>query len=81
MYRTRAACRYRDVTLILAVLGLALGCGESVLVARELDQLEPDAGVLSSAAGSRKKQAINAERARIRARSSAGDHGADSKKR
>lgn len=79
MYWLRATGRSRERVLIIAVLGCLLGCGESILVARELDELTLDAGASSSLdAGSHRKQAINAERARVRARSES--RGADSKR-
>lgn len=82
MYGLRATFRCRVSVLSVAVLGCLSGCGESILVARELDELQADAAAPSLDAGSRRKQAINAERARVRARINDGDdHGADSKRR
>lgn len=70
MYWLRASCRCRERLLVVAVLGCLSGCGENILVARELDELQVDAAAPSLVvdAGSRRKQAINAERARARLR-------------
>jgi hypothetical protein len=74
-------CRCRERILVVAVLGGLLGCGENILVARELDGLGPDAGSPSLDAGSLRKQAINSERARARARINDDDkHGAEGKR-
>jgi hypothetical protein len=80
MYWLRATYRRRERALIVALLGCLSGCGESILVAREVNELQPDAAAPSLDAGSLRKQAINAERAR-RARINDDDnHGADSKR-
>ena len=83
MYWLRASCRRRERVLItLALLGCLSGCGESILVAREVNELQPDAAAPSLDAGSLRKQAINSERARARARINDDDkHGPDSKRR
>ena len=81
MYWPGASYRHRERVLItLTLLGCLSGCGESILVAREVNELQPDAAAPSLDAGSLRKQAINAERAR-RARVNDDDsHGDDSKR-
>ena len=81
MYWLRATCRHRErVLVILAALGCLSGCGESILVARELDELQPDAAAPSLDAGSLRKQAINAERARRARINDNNSHGDGSKR-
>lgn len=84
--------RSREAGLVAAALvAMVLGCGDSVLVARELDALQadelrteerrPDAAAPLSDAGLRRKQARNAKRARARANARYGNDHGDGKKR